>query len=172
MNAKSVSDMRFLASVVATLTIACFALAANDAQAQFGGGGGGGMRRGSGDRAGRSAESASPPRPRAALAERLDEVAAQLLLSPAQGRSWDAFRRAFIALQSPAGGAVALSDYTTAQQAMQQKLSQAQDYFALVESLSDAQKQLDRELDPQQRAAEDKLLPPLLAEFVRIGNAR
>jgi hypothetical protein len=163
--------MKLLArSGLGILMSACIALAAADVHAQFGGGTG--MRRGSGDRAGRSAQPTAQPKTRAALAERLDEVAAQLLLSPAQGRSWDAFRRAFMALQTPSGSAASLSDYASASQAMQQRLSQAQDYFALVEALSDELKRLDRELDAQQRAAADKLLPPLFAEFVRTGSAR
>jgi hypothetical protein len=77
-----------------------------------------------------------------------------------------------MALQTPSGSAASLSDYASASQAMQQRLSQAQDYFALVEALSDELKRLDRELDAQQRAAADKLLPPLFAEFVRTGSAR
>lgn len=131
------------------------------------------MRRGgAGDRATRSADSAPAQAARPLLSDRLDQVGAQLLLSKEQARAWDAFRAAFIALQRPAASAVALSESMNALAAMQQKLSQAQDRFALVEALSDSLKQLEQELDAQQRAAADRLLPPLLAEFAGTGSSR
>jgi hypothetical protein len=155
-------------SVLATTSLLCIALLATDAQAQMGGGMGGmgGMRRGgSGDHASRSADSTPARAARPMLTDRLDQVAAQLLLSREQARAWEAFRAAFMALQRPPGGAVALSESTSALAAMQQKLSQAQDRFALMEALSDALKQLEQEFDAQQRDAADRLLPALLAEF-------
>jgi hypothetical protein len=158
-------------SALFAATFLCAVLAANDAQAQFGGGMGGG-RRGGGDGSSRGADSTAAKAARPSLSDRLDQLAPQLMLSAAQGRSWDAFRAAFMALQRPVGGTVALSDSASAMRAMQLQLSQAQDHFTLVEALSDALKKLDGELDPQQRAVEDRLVPPLLTEFTRPGAGR
>lgn len=160
-------------ALLCAVLVCVVAAAANDARAQYGGGMGGGRRGASGgDRPSRSADSTAAQPARPSLAERLDQVAPQLMLSPAQAHSWDAFRSAFMALQRPVGGAASLADSASALRTMQQQLSQAQDHFTLVEALSDALKQLDRELDAQQRAAEDRLLPPLLADFARTGPGR
>ena len=161
--------------MVALAVLLCSTFVALDASAQFGGGRGGGeMRRGggAGDRGNRDAASGSMQAVRPSLSDRLDQLAAQLLISHEQARAWDGFRGAFIALQRPGSGSASMSDSASALQAMQQKLSQAQDQFTLVESLAEALKQLEQQLDAQQRAVADRLLPPVFAEFVRMGNGR
>jgi len=133
---------------------------------------GGGMRRGQAERGTRNADSQPARQARPALAERLDQAAAQLLMSREQLASWDRFRAAFTALQQPVGGAVASSDSAAAMRMLQLKLSQAQNHFTLVEGLADALKALEQQLDAQQRATADRVLPPLFAEFVRTGAGR
>ena len=130
------------------------------------------MRRGPAERNTRSPDAPATQQPGLALSERLDQVAAQLLMSREQLGSWDRFRAAFMALQQPGGAVVASSDSATATRMLQQKLSQAQNHFTLVEALADALKSMEEQLDAQQRATADRMLPPLFAEFVRPSARR
>jgi hypothetical protein len=155
----------------------CLALVTTSASAQFGGMGGGmggGMRRGGGgaDRGARKPDAASSEANRRSLADRLYQLRMRLLITPEQTPAWERLYAAFQALQQPTFHSAAMSDAGSTIQTMQQALSQAQDRYTLIEALSDALKPLYAQLNVEQKATADDLLPALITDATRSRDAR
>jgi hypothetical protein len=147
----------------------CLALVATDAHAQFGGMGGG-MRRGGGGSRQKDATSNQQAGP--SIADRLYQARTRLLITNAQTPAWEHFYTAIMTLQQPMRHSVAMSDANSAQQTMQQVLSQAQDRYTLAETAADALKQLYAQLDAQQKATADELLPGIISDAARPPGGR
>jgi hypothetical protein len=138
--------------------------------AQFGGGMGGmgGMRRGGGGGAQgeRPADSTSRAAPSLEqINAKLYDLRLRLLIKPDQSVAWEGFRNRYIDLAIARPRSSSALEMQTAQLAMQYQLGLAQDRFTLVDLLSEAHKALIASLTPEQLAAADQTIPPLLAEL-------
>lgn len=136
--------------------------------AQYGGGGGGmgsGRRGRTGD-AGSSQPSTSSTFSVSRtnqVADKLYDLRMRLLISAEQSALWDTFYARAMAWSAGPGsifakGPVAASELG-AVQAVQQKLGEAQNRYALIEGLADATKALYAVLTPEQQRTADQYLP-------------
>lgn len=135
--------------------------------AQFGGGAmGGGMGAGPPSRGGgpgggaRPDDKAAPAMsPLEQTLDKLAELRARLLIAPEQAPAWESFQARVLDLAAALSRGHSVSAAQTALQTMQQRLSAAQNRYALMEDISDALKKLYAVLTPEQQKTADQWLP-------------
>ena len=155
-----------LARFLVTTTLAAASL---HAVAQMGGGGmGGGMRGGHGGGMGergpqRSPSAEAPTTPaRPDIQPQLQQLQADLALTPQQQLAWDALRLALLDVEWPHAQPVSASAQVTAMGVLQQELTQAQNRYTLLETVADRLRALQAQLAPAQQQKLDAQLPALV----------
>lgn len=148
---------------------ACLALAGTHALAQFGGGMGGGTGGMGGGRRGhdasastRSSDASATPVSRAQqTADKLYDLRMRLLITPEQALAWESFyaRAMAWATEASKGRSASAAAEQSALQAVQLRLSETQNRYALMEDLADAVKKLCAQLTPEQQRTADQYLP-------------
>jgi hypothetical protein len=141
------------------LTVLC-----SQSYAQFGGGGmgGGGRHGGAGGAPGMSQQgdtNTSPVSRQSQIADKLYGLRMRLLITTEQAGAWEAFYAQAMAWSTNAPRSVLASvEQGTALQAMDQRLGDAQNRYALAEALSDTLKRLYAGLTPEQQRTADQYL--------------
>lgn len=150
--------------------VAALSLCAGQVLAQFGGGiGGMGGRRGHGSDSGSSSSrpsdaSATPGARVQQTVEKLYDLRMRLLITTEQAPAWESFYARSVAWATDAANgrrASAVAEQS-ALQAVQQRLSEAQNRYALMDDLADAVKKLYAQLTPEQQRTADQYLPPVI----------
>ncbi|MCJ0763522.1 Spy/CpxP family protein refolding chaperone [Variovorax terrae] len=148
---------------------ATLALCASQVLAQFSSGMGG-----MGGRRGRSADTSSSARPSDASAapgsraqqtvDKLYDLRMRLLITPEQAPAWESFYARTLAWANEAANGRRTSAVAeqSALQAVQLRLSETQNRYALMEDLADAAKKLYAQLTPEQQRTADQYLPPVI----------
>lgn len=152
-----------IASLLATISATTFA--------QYGGGGIGGMGGGRRSRGGDTSSMPAAPSVTSTpiarinqMVDKLYDLRIRLLITPEQSSPWDDFQAKARAWAEEAfrGRTTTAMGEQSALRSMQLRLSEAQNRYALMESLNDSVKKLYATLSPDQQRIADQYLPPIL----------
>lgn len=140
--------------------------------AQYGGGMGGGFGRMGGGARGRSMDGTGTARSTEAVslpggrinqtADRLYDLRMRIVIETQQAPAWDEFYAKAMAWAGEAWRGKSAASDQGAVQALQQRLTEAQNRYALMESLADATKKLYAVLSLDQQRIADQYLPPTI----------
>ena len=98
------------------------------------------------------------------MVDKLYDLRMRILITPEQSSAWDNFQgkaRAWAEVAFRGRTAIA-TDEQSALRSMQLRLSETQNRYAVMESLSDSVKKLYAILSPDQQHIADQYLPPLI----------
>lgn len=143
-----------------------------DSFAQFGSGGIGGMGGMRRNRSGETASSAKTDENSVPVVSRLEQVTnklfdlrMRLLITPEQSPLWEIFYAKVIELSTTVSRGPSVSGEQTALQAMQRRLTVAQNRFTLTEDIYEAVKKLYASLTPEQQRTADQWLPQAVPDL-------
>ena len=113
--------------------------------------------------AARNKDGVTTPADRArVLADRLFELRIHLMLTPEQSTQWERFQSAVQSWGAESSRGRMAAVQQTAPQALQARLSQAQNRYSLMESLAESVQLLYAVLSPEQQRLADQYLPPVI----------